>query len=132
MKFKISSDLKRIKEVSGKILRTLNKRKLDQTFLFDIKLAGEEATINAIKYGNKSQVEKTVSINCDITKEAVVITVEDEGEGFNFRDLPDPTKDENILKAGGRGLFLIRNLMDKVEFNTKGNRIIMTKLFPKN
>ena len=130
MKFKISSDLKKIKEVSGKILQGLSERKLSQAFLFDVKLACEEALINAIKYGNKSQAEKIVSINCDITKEAVVISVEDEGNGFNFRDLPDPTEAENLLKAGSRGLFLIRNIMDKVEFNTKGNRITMTKFFP--
>lgn len=127
MKFKITNDFKEVKQISSKILKCLNKKQLDQTFLFDLKLACEEAIINAIKYGNKSNSNKTVKIDCDITREAVVISVEDEGEGFNYRDLPDPTTDENISKCGGRGLFLIQNIMDKVDFNAKGNKITMTK-----
>ena len=129
MRYKISNNFKEIKQVSGKILQYLNKRQLDGSFLFDVKLACEEAMINAIKYGNKSKSDKAVSITSDIREDAIVITVEDEGQGFDFRDLPDPTKDENILKAGGRGLFLIHNAMDKVEFNAKGNKITMTKFF---
>jgi len=131
MKFKIGADFKEIKEVSRKILQCLNKRPLSEAFYFDVKLACEEAMVNAIKYGSKSGRDKTVNINCDITEQAVVITVEDEGRGFDYRNLPDPTRDENLIKAGGRGLFLIRNMMDKVEFNSKGNKVTMTKLFPK-
>jgi len=131
MEFKLSSDFKKVKEISQKILQCLNKRQADESFLFDVKLACEEAMINAIKYGNKSRADKTVSINCDISKEAVIIAVEDEGEGFNCKDLPDPTREENLLKTRGRGLFIIHNVMDKVEFNSKGNKIIMTKFFPK-
>ena len=131
MKFKISGDFKKVKEISQKILQCLNEKQLNDAFLFDVKLAAEEAMINAIKYGNESEVNKTVSINCDITKEAVVIAVEDGGRGFDYRNLPDPTREENLLKTKGRGLFIIRNIMDKVEFNSKGNKIIMTKSFPK-
>ena len=129
MKYKISNNFKEIKEVSGKILQGLNKRQVDESFLFDVKLACEEAMINAIKFGNKSKSDKAVSIDWDVTDEAVVISVEDEGQGFNYRDLPDPTKPKNLIKNGGRGLFLIHKTMDKVEFNSKGNKITMTKIF---
>ena len=131
MEFKISNDFKKVKEISQNILQCLNKRQVDESFLFDVKLACEEAMINAIKYGNESKTNKTVRINCDITKEAVVIAVEDEGQGFNYRNLFEPTTEENLLKTKGRGLFIIRNILDKVEFNSKGNKIIMTKFFPK-
>lgn len=131
MKFNIPSDLKKIKEVSQQVLQCLNKGQVGESFLFDVKLACEEAMINAIKYGNKSKLEKTVNIECDLTKGAVIITVEDEGYGFDYRNLPNPTQEENILKGGGRGLFLIREKMDKVEFNKKGNKITMTKFFSK-
>lgn len=131
MKFKISGDFKKVKEVSSKILQCLNEKQVDEAFLFDIKLACEEAMINTIKYGNKFETDKSVNINCDITEETIVITVEDEGQGFDCKNLPDPTRNENLLKAGGRGLFIIRKIMDKVEFNSKGNRITMCKFFPR-
>jgi len=129
MNFKIPSNFKKVKEVSRKILQGLEKKQVNHSFLFDIKLACEEAMINAIKHGNKSDPDKTVTITCDIKKDAVVIAVEDQGRGFNYKNLSDPTEDENLLKAGGRGLFLIQNIMDKVEFNPQGNKITMTKFF---
>ena len=129
MKFKIPSDFERVKEVSNKILQCLNKKQLNESFISDLKLACEEAMINAIKHGNKAEINKTVSVNCDITEDAVVVAVEDEGQGFDYRNLSDPTKDKNLLKIKGRGLFLIRKIMDKVEFNSKGNKITMTKFF---
>ena len=131
MNFKIPSNFKKVKEVSQKILQCLEEKQVDQSFLFDVKLACEEAMVNAIKYGNKSQNNKVVSVTCDIKKDAVVISVEDQGEGFNYKDLSDPTQDGDLLKARGRGLFLIHNIMDKVEFNVQGNKVTMTKFFPK-
>ena len=131
MKFTLTNDFKKIKDISRRILECLNEKQVDDAFLFDVKLACEEAMINAIKYGNKGRTDKIVSISCDIKESAVVIAVCDEGQGFDYRNLPDPTKPENLLKSGDRGLFLIRNIMDKVEFNSKGNKITMTKLFPK-
>lgn len=129
MKFAIASDIKKVKEASEKILRCLNGRDLSDSFLFDVRLASEEAVINAIKHGNKGEAGKAVKIDCNVKEEAVVITVEDEGEGFDYKNLPDPTREENILKGYGRGLFLIHNAVDKVEFNSPGNKITMTKFF---
>lgn len=131
MEFTIPSNFKNIRQVSEKILQRISAKQHGASFLFDIKLACEEAMINAIKYGNKHNANKVVRITCEITKEAVVITVEDEGNGFDYKHLCDPTTDENLLKTGGRGLFLIRNVMDKFKFNAQGNKITMTKYFPK-
>ncbi len=132
MEFSIPSNLSRIREISRRILQCLKEKKLSEHFLFDVKLACEEAIINAIKYGNKSRAEKVVRIKCDITDRSIVIAVQDEGLGFDYKNLPDPTEEKNVSKTGGRGLFIIRNVMDKVEFNSRGNRITMTKFFPKN
>ncbi|NQT00097.1 MAG: ATP-binding protein, partial [Candidatus Omnitrophica bacterium] len=87
--------------------------------------------INAIKHGNQCAVDKKVSINWDLTEEAVVITVEDQGPGFDYKNPPDPTTEENLIKGSGRGLFLIRNAMDRVDYNAQGNRVTMTKFLPK-
>jgi serine/threonine-protein kinase RsbW len=129
MRFIISSDFKAVKDVSRQICQDLSKRHLSDEFIFDIKLACEEAMINAIKHGNEHRRNKTVNISYDITDKAVVITVQDQGKGFDYRNLPNPTEPENLIKLVGRGIFLIRNVMDKVKFNVQGNKIIMTKFF---
>lgn len=129
IKFRIPSDIKKVKQASQKIQACLDSRNLVQASIFDVQLAVEEAIVNAIRHGNKSQLKKTVHIDCEINDEAIVIAVEDEGQGFDVSNLPDPTAGENLLKPGGRGLLIIRNKMDKVEFNSKGNKIIMTKFF---
>ena len=131
MQFKINNDIKKIKQISNKILECLSSKQLSEDFKFDVRLACEEAIINAIKYGNKSNPNKSVNIDCHISQEAVAISIKDEGEGFDYKNLPDPTEDQNLFKNGGRGLFLIHKIMDKVEFNSKGNRITMTKFLPK-
>lgn len=132
MKFKIPSDFKNVKEASQKVLQSLNGRELSDSFLLDVRLACEEAVINAIKHGNKTSPGKTVNISCDVKEGAVVITVEDEGRGFDYQNLPNPTEEENVFKGCGRGLFLIHHAMDKVEFNSSGNKITMTKYFSKS
>ena len=125
--FKIPSDPKYIRQASDKVLDSLKDLKLDEGVLFDVKLSLEEAIINAIKYGNNFDKELPVSISYSIGSDRIEITVQDRGKGFNHTDLPDPTSNDNILRQGGRGLFLIRNLMDEVKFNDSGNEIKMVK-----
>lgn len=131
MELIISSCNKQVKTVSSKILEVLNGKGVDETFLFDLRLACEKALINAVKHGNKSDPQKTVTVRYEIIPEGVTISIIDQGEGFDYESVPDPRTVKNLLRAGGRGLFLIRKLMDKVEFNDSGNQITMTKLFPK-
>ncbi len=90
-----------------------------------IMLALSEAATNAIVHGNKENNKKLVSIVVDITSNWVEIQVKDEGEGFNPDDLPDPTKDENLLNPGGRGIFLIEEFADKVNYGDEGRLVIM-------
>lgn len=113
------------------ILSYLKGIKAEESFIFDIRLSLEEALINAIRYGNR--LDENLSVDVDFTHHGnkVIIAVEDKGRGFDYRSLPDPTRQENLLKPKGRGIFLIRHLMDEVEFSKKGNRITMAKFLRK-
>jgi serine/threonine-protein kinase RsbW len=127
IEFEIPSDPAYIKNASTKVLKFLKTLKLSKEILFDIRLCLEEAVINAIKYGNKLDRTVPVSIRSSFSDGRLEIRVKDCGKGFEHGETPDPRSDKNILKHGGRGLFLIRNLMDEVEFNDSGNEIKMVK-----
>ena len=128
---KIHSDLKEIKKVSAEILDFLKACKLFENELLDIKLCLEEALINAIKHGNRLDKSLKVKIDYKLGDDAFKVTITDEGEGFDYRHVPDPTLEENLQELKGRGIFLIRRLMDEVEFNEKGNSITMVKFLNK-
>ncbi len=125
--FEIPSDPKYIKRASSKLLGALKKLKLSEETLFDIRLSLEEAVINAIKYGNRSDKSLPVVISYDFSGGKLEIKVRDQGKGFDHKMTPDPRSETNILKHGGRGIFLIRNLMDEVKYNDSGNEIKMIK-----
>jgi serine/threonine-protein kinase RsbW len=123
----IASNFKNIGQAVNEVLHLLKDIKANESDIFDIRLSLEEALINAIKYGNKFDEQLTVDIEFIHNHSKVTITIKDQGDGFDYHSLPDPTKEENLLKARGRGVFLIKHLMDKVEFNKKGNHLTMTK-----
>ena len=95
---------------------------------FAIRLAFEEAVNNAIRHGNAMDAAKAVRIEYEVTPARVAIAIADEGRGFDPGALPDPTRDENLEKPGGRGVMLMRAYMDKVTFNRRGNRVSMVKI----
>ena len=123
----ISSNLKSIKSVINDLLSHLQSLKASEADVFDIRLCLEEVLINAIKHGNKFNENYKVRISSIFNNDSIIISVEDQGNGFDHNKVPDPAKEENLLRTGGRGIFLIKHLMDKVEFNKKGNIIKMTK-----
>lgn len=85
-----------------------------------------EAVTNAIVHGNQSDPNKIVEIESNFNDNILTISVSDEGNGFDFINLPDPTSEENIEKINGRGIFLIKNLSDKVDFSKNGSCITIT------
>jgi len=122
----------RIEIIPEFILRVIDKiRPPDLTAeeIFNIKLCLEEALINAMRHGNKLRPEAFVEVNIEATADYLKIQIKDEGKGFDPGNLPDPTKNENLEKPGGRGVFLIKNLMDKVEYFDCGRGIRMVKFF---
>ena len=95
--------------------------------VFSVRLALEEALINAIKHGNQMDPDKSVEISWEVTDSTVRVSIEDQGKGFDPSTLPDPTLEENLERSSGRGVMLIHHYMTSVGYNEKGNRITMVK-----
>ena len=125
----INNDNHLLKQVSNKLVNALKEKSVDEDIIFDIHVGFEEALRNAMIHGNKMDPGKKVIVEVELSENSVVICVEDEGQGFNPEALPDPTLDENLLKEGGRGVYLIRHLMDEVRHENDGRKIVMTKYF---
>jgi serine/threonine-protein kinase RsbW len=96
----------------------------EQSNLF---VALDEAFVNAVKHGNKFDAQKLVRITAEVSKQEAKFTIEDEGEGFDVRSIPDPLDPENLFKTSGRGVLFIYNIMDEVKYNDRGNRLTMVK-----
>ena len=97
--------------------------------LFSIKLALEEAIVNAVKHGNQLDPTKKVHIEYHVSEERFQVEVTDEGDGFNPLDVPDPTAIENLDRPCGRGLMLMQHYMTDIRYNDKGNSVRMMKEF---
>jgi len=77
-----------------------------------------EGLANAIRHGNRLEEERRVRLEVEVTRSALRLRIEDEGEGFDPGAVPDPTAPENLLRPSGRGIFFMRQLMDRVEFSS--------------
>jgi len=123
--FKFKSDIQNLVKAEN-IVENLSKHlDLSQEEYVNILVCLSEAINNAITHGNKMDSNKYVKVYCSINKDTVELAVEDEGDGFNPDEIPDPTAPENIEKETGRGIFIIRNLSDEVRFEKNGSKIIM-------
>ncbi len=127
IKYKINSDLKKILPVTLEIFQKLKSKGIKEDVLFDVRLCLEEAIINAIKHGNRKNKKKHVYISVKLSGRSIEITVRDEGKGFDYKNIPSPTKGKSLKRLSGRGIFLIRKLMDKVGFSNGGNTIKMVQ-----
>jgi serine/threonine-protein kinase RsbW len=95
--------------------------------LFAVRLALEEALVNAVKHGNQGDPSKEVQLRYHLTTEQLLVEVEDEGQGFDPREVPDPLDPENLERTCGRGLFLMRTYMTWVRYSERGNCVTMCK-----
>jgi serine/threonine-protein kinase RsbW len=86
-----------------------------------------EMIINSMAHGNKNNPNRKVIVLYKVTQEKVILSVIDEGDGFDYSNLPNPLDPENLLKECGRGVFIVKNYVDEVHFNEKGNRILVVK-----
>ncbi|HOP03290.1 MAG TPA: ATP-binding protein [Tenuifilaceae bacterium] len=86
-------------------------------------IATIEAVNNSIVHGNKFDDTKSVDVSVQINDSSIHIYVKDQGEGFNYESVPDPTKPENIENISGRGVFLMRNLADTINFYNNGSQV---------
>ena len=127
MTFTIRSDFSAGHDVQKRILDAVEKAGFNSQSTFAIKLALEEALINAIKHGNKLDLKKQVHIEANISPTITEITIEDEGPGFDRSSVPDPTLEENLDKCSGRGILLMEAYMNRVEWSRGGRRVHMVK-----
>jgi len=123
----VPSETRYIRKVSSGILSELDRRNVDEDRRFDVRLCVEEAVRNAMVHGNHSDKKLSVKTAYWIDGGMLNIEIEDEGAGFDHADVADPTLASHILKNSGRGVHLIRKLMDSVEYNGKGNKVTMMK-----
>lgn len=114
------SELKKVKEFLSEIFV---KHKLPQNWFNNVFLCISEAVINSIEHGNCNNVNKLVSIGIDSYSNKIHIHIKDEGDGFNFYEVEDPTRCENVKKETGRGIHIIKSLSDNLEYNEKGNGV---------
>lgn len=96
---------------------------VSEDYYGNILVAVTEAVNNAIQHGNKYDATKNVNLDFLASESALSFEISDQGTGFDFRNLPDPTNPENIEKPNGRGVFLMRHLADKVEFFDQGRLV---------
>lgn len=105
----------------------------EDTLIEHMTLAIREASANAIKHGNKQHPDKVAQVIFELDEDNITIQIMDEGEGFEPDEVPDPLAPENLLKGTGRGIFLMRQLMDEVDFafgNSGGTHVTLRKRLP--
>jgi serine/threonine-protein kinase RsbW len=124
----IPSDLAEARRVQELIEGALQASAYSEHDIFSIKLALEEALVNAIKHGNQMDPDKRVVVAYSVTPARFDIRITDEGDGFRPEDVPDPTAIENLERPCGRGLLLMRGFMTEVEYHGKGNVVSMAKV----
>ena len=125
----INSELENLPVVESLIDKVCQSVGVHEELYGNVLIAVTEAVNNAIIHGNKLDKDATVALDVYDDSEAFCFSVADSGRGFDHHHLPDPTAQENIEKENGRGIFLMRNLADEVQFNESGNRV--TVLFNK-
>lgn len=124
-KISFSSHLRNITIAEGIIEQLSEEGLLNEAVFGNIMVALNEALLNAINHGNQGDPTKMVSITFKIEGDVFEMEVKDEGNGFDHENLPDPTAPENIEKVNGRGIFIMSNLSDEIEFEDKGSRLIL-------
>jgi serine/threonine-protein kinase RsbW len=124
---KLSSRLDAIPVFVSTVLNRLKALGLSREELFDTKLCLDEALINAVKHGNKFNPDLKIEVRIKVKDKTLSIEVKDQGKGFNFKEIPNPTREEHLQRNSGRGIFLIKQHMDKVKHFGCGNKIRMIK-----
>jgi len=122
---KLTSKPGNVSEVETFVENLVNRYNLSPDKQCNILISLTEAVTNAIVHGNCKEENKTVQVKSRKERNCIAVRVIDEGNGFNYNDVPDPTAPENLCKCGGRGVFLMRQLSDKIRFYNNGSTVEM-------
>jgi serine/threonine-protein kinase RsbW len=116
----ISSDPLNLDQIEIFIKEIFDFLHLDENLFNRVMLCVNEAVINSISHGNRFDDNKKVIVQSFFCKKYLYFRVIDEGAGFNYKDLPDPTKDDNLNKESGRGIYIIKQISGEMYFREKG------------
>jgi serine/threonine-protein kinase RsbW len=119
--FECTGDPKDIRKVEPFLQQVNEVARLDDGTFYRLLVAGTEAVNNGILHGNKGDPRKIVHVTCILSEDELVFRVRDHGKGFKPEQVPDPLEEKNLLKTSGRGIFLMRSLMDRVSFKVTRN-----------
>ena len=119
----IPSDFSNIVKVESLVDQVCDRLKIKEDYYGNVLIAVTEAVNNAIEHGNKGNSSVNVDLFVGDKETDFCFKVSDQGEGFDFKNLPDPTAPENIEKENGRGIFLMRSLAESVEFDNEGRSV---------
>ena len=125
IEFELPSDLSLMNGVLQYLLERVSKLRIIAPERSNLFIALDEAFVNAVKHGNKNDPTKLLRVTAELSANEACFNVEDEGEGFNVLDIPDPCDEANLFKSSGRSVLLIYNIMDEVEYNAQRNRVRM-------
>ena len=117
----------RAAQVQNEIVEIIEQADFPREAVFAIRLALDEALVNAVKHGNQEADDKSVHIDFSIDANRATFVIRDEGPGFDPDALPDPTALENLSRPSGRGVMLMRAYMTEVGFNPSGNEVTLVK-----
>ncbi len=120
-----NSDIKHMPEVEAFVENVVERFNVGPEIYGNILISLTEAVTNAIVHGNDSDKGKKVKVGMNKGNKHIVFKVTDEGPGFDFSAIPDPTAPENLLKVGGRGVFMMKQLSDLVVFSDNGSTVEM-------
>lgn len=123
----LPSDLTLMNSVLEYLLDRVDKLGLVQVEQSNLFVALDEAFVNAVRHGNRNDPQKLLRVTAELSAKEAIFTIEDEGEGFDVHAIPDPTDPANLFKSSGRGVLLIYNIMDEVEYSQRGSRLRMVK-----
>lgn len=122
----LANDVREIEQAVDYVMsRCASCRTHGRRLRLNLRVSLTEALSNAMLYGNGRDPDKRVRVEVTVGERAIMARITDEGVGFDPADVPDPTTSDNLDKVGGRGLFLMRELMDEVHFNERGNQVTL-------
>ena len=126
IKISIPSLIENITIIESFIDNAREKFKINDDIYGNIMVSVTECVSNAIIHGNKQDAKKPVNIELRFLNDQIRFIIEDQGKGFDYQELRDPTSPEHLEKTGGRGVFIMKHLSDEVHFEENGRRTVLT------
>ncbi|WP_439483020.1 ATP-binding protein [Cyclobacterium plantarum] len=126
IKISIPSIIENITIIESFIDNAKEKFQISDDIYGNIMISVTECVSNAIIHGNKGDKKKYVRLEVKFLEDQLKFIIEDEGSGYDYQHLNDPTSPENLQKSGGRGVFIMRHLCDEINFENEGSKITLT------